>query len=104
MLFLSETLDGFVRSNAAEKRAVSDRAGAASQRVADAAGAKFAAELQHDQVCANPVMIRIETRAGHGAENRCGCRSRTSRISSGSSRMRSGCRRRRAEPVALQGV
>ena len=28
---------------------------------------KFAAELQHAQVCANPVMIRIETRAGHGA-------------------------------------
>ncbi len=28
---------------------------------------KFAAELQHAQACANPVMIRIETRAGHGA-------------------------------------
>jgi prolyl oligopeptidase len=28
---------------------------------------KFAAELQHAQSCANPVMIRIETRAGHGA-------------------------------------
>jgi len=28
---------------------------------------KFAAELQHAQTCANPVMIRIETRAGHGA-------------------------------------
>jgi prolyl oligopeptidase len=28
---------------------------------------KFAAELQHDQACANPVLIRIETRAGHGA-------------------------------------
>ena len=28
---------------------------------------KFAAELQHVQRCANPVMIRIETRAGHGA-------------------------------------
>jgi prolyl oligopeptidase len=28
---------------------------------------KFAAELQHVQSCANPVMIRIETRAGHGA-------------------------------------
>jgi prolyl oligopeptidase len=28
---------------------------------------KFAAELQHDQACDNPVMIRIETRAGHGA-------------------------------------
>ena len=28
---------------------------------------KFAAELQAAQSCANPVMIRIETRAGHGA-------------------------------------
>jgi prolyl oligopeptidase len=28
---------------------------------------KFAAELQHVQSCANPVLIRIETRAGHGA-------------------------------------
>jgi prolyl oligopeptidase len=28
---------------------------------------KFAAELQHAQSCSNPVMIRIETRAGHGA-------------------------------------
>jgi prolyl oligopeptidase len=28
---------------------------------------KFAAELQHAQGCENPVMIRIETRAGHGA-------------------------------------
>lgn len=28
---------------------------------------KFAAELQHDQGCANPVFIRIETRAGHGS-------------------------------------
>jgi prolyl oligopeptidase len=28
---------------------------------------KFAAELQNAQGCANPVMIRIETRAGHGA-------------------------------------
>ena len=28
---------------------------------------KFAAQLQHAQSCANPVMIRIETRAGHGA-------------------------------------
>ena len=28
---------------------------------------KFAAELQHVQDCTNPVMIRIETRAGHGA-------------------------------------
>lgn len=28
---------------------------------------KFAAEMQHAQGCDNPVMIRIETRAGHGA-------------------------------------
>jgi prolyl oligopeptidase len=28
---------------------------------------KFAAELQRVQSCANPVLIRIETRAGHGA-------------------------------------
>ena len=28
---------------------------------------KFAAELQHAQSCSNPVVIRIETRAGHGA-------------------------------------
>jgi prolyl oligopeptidase len=28
---------------------------------------KFAAELQHAQDCDNPVMIRVETRAGHGA-------------------------------------
>jgi prolyl oligopeptidase len=28
---------------------------------------KFAAALQHAQRCANPVLIRIETRAGHGA-------------------------------------
>ena len=28
---------------------------------------KFAAELQRAQSCPNPVMIRIETRAGHGA-------------------------------------
>jgi len=28
---------------------------------------KFAAELQHAQACDNPVMIRVETRAGHGA-------------------------------------
>jgi prolyl oligopeptidase len=28
---------------------------------------KFAAELQRDQACSNPVLIRIETRAGHGA-------------------------------------
>ncbi len=28
---------------------------------------KFAAALQHAQACSNPVLIRIETRAGHGA-------------------------------------
>ena len=28
---------------------------------------KFAAELQHAQGCDKPVMIRVETRAGHGA-------------------------------------
>jgi prolyl oligopeptidase len=28
---------------------------------------KFAAELQRVQGCANPVLIRVETRAGHGA-------------------------------------
>ncbi len=28
---------------------------------------KFAAALQHAQACASPVLIRIETRAGHGA-------------------------------------
>jgi prolyl oligopeptidase len=28
---------------------------------------KFAAALQHAQACGNPVLIRIETRAGHGA-------------------------------------
>jgi prolyl oligopeptidase len=28
---------------------------------------KFAAALQNAQACANPILIRIETRAGHGA-------------------------------------
>lgn len=28
---------------------------------------KFAAAMQHDQQCANPVLLRVETRAGHGA-------------------------------------
>jgi prolyl oligopeptidase len=28
---------------------------------------KFAAALQAEQVCSNPILIRIETRAGHGA-------------------------------------
>jgi prolyl oligopeptidase len=28
---------------------------------------KFAAALQAVQICSNPILIRIETRAGHGA-------------------------------------
>ncbi len=36
-------------------------------RVVPAHSYKFAAELQAKQGCANPVMIRIETKAGHGA-------------------------------------
>jgi len=28
---------------------------------------KFAATLQHDQACDRPVLLRIETRVGHGA-------------------------------------
>ena len=28
---------------------------------------KFAAALQHAQACPNPVLVRVETRAGHGA-------------------------------------
>lgn len=36
-------------------------------RVVPAHSFKFAAELQHDQACDNPVLIRIETKAGHGA-------------------------------------
>ena len=28
---------------------------------------KFAAVLQRDQGCDNPVLLRVETRAGHGA-------------------------------------
>jgi prolyl oligopeptidase len=28
---------------------------------------KFAAALQHAQRCDNPVLLRVETRAGHGA-------------------------------------
>jgi prolyl oligopeptidase len=27
---------------------------------------KFAAQLQHAQGCANPILLRVETRAGHG--------------------------------------
>src|SRR5690606_38683858 len=36
-------------------------------RVVPAHSFKFAAELQRVQSCDNPVLIRIETRAGHGA-------------------------------------
>ncbi|QQT28115.1 prolyl oligopeptidase family serine peptidase [Sphingobacterium spiritivorum] len=36
-------------------------------RVVPAHSYKFAAELQSKQRCANPVLIRIETKAGHGA-------------------------------------
>lgn len=36
-------------------------------RVVPAHSFKFAAALQHAQSCAKPVLIRIETRAGHGA-------------------------------------
>jgi prolyl oligopeptidase len=36
-------------------------------RVVPAHSFKFAAALQHAQGCANPILIRIETRAGHGA-------------------------------------
>ena len=36
-------------------------------RVAPWHSYKFAAALQHDQACANAVLIRVETRAGHGA-------------------------------------
>ncbi len=36
-------------------------------RVVPAHSFKFAAQLQYDQSCGNPVLIRIETNAGHGA-------------------------------------
>jgi prolyl oligopeptidase len=36
-------------------------------RVVPAHSFKFAAQLQHSQSCDNPVLIRIETNAGHGA-------------------------------------
>jgi prolyl oligopeptidase len=36
-------------------------------RVVPAHSFKFAASLQANQTCANPVLIRIETKAGHGA-------------------------------------
>jgi prolyl oligopeptidase len=38
-------------------------------RVVPAHSFKFAATLQADQACANPVLIRIETRSGHGSSN-----------------------------------
>ncbi|HEU4601167.1 MAG TPA: prolyl oligopeptidase family serine peptidase, partial [Steroidobacteraceae bacterium] len=28
---------------------------------------KFAAQLQHAQGCSNPILLRVETRAGHGS-------------------------------------
>ena len=36
-------------------------------RVVPAHSFKFAAQLQSKQACKNPVLIRIETNAGHGA-------------------------------------
>mgnify|MGYP001238100953 CR=1 FL=1 len=41
--------------------------GDTDDRVVPGHSFKFAAELQYDQGCDNPVLIRIETRAGHGA-------------------------------------
>ena len=38
-------------------------------RVVPAHSFKFAATLQEAQACANPVLIRIETRSGHGSSN-----------------------------------
>jgi prolyl oligopeptidase len=38
-------------------------------RVVPAHSFKFIAELQDKQACPNPVLIRIETRSGHGASN-----------------------------------
>jgi len=38
-------------------------------RVVPAHSFKFAATLQERQACANPVLIRIETRSGHGSSN-----------------------------------
>ena len=38
-------------------------------RVVPAHSFKFAATLQERQACANPVIIRIETRSGHGSSN-----------------------------------
>ena len=41
--------------------------GDTDDRVVPAHSFKFAAQLQYAQSCDNPVLIRIETRAGHGA-------------------------------------
>jgi prolyl oligopeptidase len=38
-------------------------------RVVPAHSFKFAATLQEKQACAKPVVIRIETRSGHGSSN-----------------------------------
>ncbi len=38
-------------------------------RVVPAHSFKFAATLQAAQACAKPVVIRIETRSGHGSSN-----------------------------------
>src|SRR5690606_41922174 len=36
-------------------------------RVVPSHSYKFAAQIQHVQACDNPVLIRVETQAGHGA-------------------------------------
>ena len=36
-------------------------------RVVPAHSYKFAARLQERQACSNPVLLRVESRAGHGA-------------------------------------
>ena len=41
--------------------------GDTDDRVVPGHSFKFAAALQRDQSCSNPILIRIETRAGHGA-------------------------------------
>jgi prolyl oligopeptidase len=38
-------------------------------RVVPAHSFKFAATLQEKQICNNPVLIRIDTKSGHGASN-----------------------------------
>ena len=47
-------------------------------RVFPAHSFKFAAEMQHDDPEGNPILIRIETRAGHGQIGRASCRERVS--------------------------